>query len=125
MRLPSFPAARDDARTGGHAHAGPHRDFPFGAEQDVDARAELDEAHSFAGGNAVAGLLVEDDAARDQSGDLFENHAGACALDGDDVLLVLGGTRLAAGDVKPPLVVLDGGDVAADRSAVDVNVENV
>ena len=41
------------------------------------ARAELDEAHAFAGGDAVAGLLVEDNAARDQAGDLLENHAGA------------------------------------------------
>ncbi len=75
--------------------------------------------------DAVAGLLGEDDAARDQSGDLFEDHGGAVARDGDDVLFVIAGALLAAGDQELALLVLHLLDGAADGGAVDVHVEDV
>ena len=97
---------RDHARPGRDAHPGLHRDLPFGSEQDVDARAELDQADAFAGGHVVAGLLVKDDAARDQSGDLLEYHGGSFPLHGDDVLLVLVGADFTAGHVEFTFLVL-------------------
>src|SRR3954451_21010684 len=86
--LSSSSAARDDRRPGGNALAGTDHDLPFLPEQDVGTRAELDQTDSFAGGNTVAGLLREDDAAGDQSGNLLEHHRGALALHRHDVLLV-------------------------------------
>src|SRR5271166_3888819 len=68
--------------SGGHAHSCLDGDLPFGAEEDVDARAELDEAHSLALSNVVAGVFIEDDAARDQSRDLSEPHRRVSGLDG-------------------------------------------
>ena len=59
--------------------AGLDRDLPLGPEQHVHARAELDQPDALAGRHAVARLLVEDDAARDQPGDLLEHHRGAVA----------------------------------------------
>ena len=46
-----------------------------GPKQDVAARAEFDQSDALADGDAVARLPVEDDAAGDQAGDLFEDHA--------------------------------------------------
>ncbi len=72
LRAQDAGAARD-------ALARPHLDVPFGAQEHVDAGAKLDEPDAFALGHGVAGLLVEDDAARDQSGDLRETDAGGFA----------------------------------------------
>ena len=74
--------------------AGLDYDLPFGPEQHVHARAELDQADALAGGDVVARFLVEHDAAGDQAGDLLEDHARAVALHGDHVLLVLAWSSL-------------------------------
>ena len=62
-----------------------------GIEQNIHARTELDEADPFAALHAVANFQVENDAAREQAGDLLEDHGTAFAFDGHDVLLVLFG----------------------------------
>ena len=54
---------------------GLHGDLPFGAEEDIHARAEFDEADALAFRDVVAEFLIEDDAARDESGDLGERDA--------------------------------------------------
>src|SRR5512142_1169510 len=64
---------RDDARAGGDALAGRHRDLPLRPEQDVHARPELDQPDALAFFDPVADLLPEDDAAGNQAGDLFED----------------------------------------------------
>jgi hypothetical protein len=73
----------------------------------------------------VARPLGEDDTARDQAGDLLEDYGGAVARDGDDILFVIGGAFLAAGDQEPPFFVLHLLDSSGDRGAVDVDVEDV
>ena len=105
--------------------SGLNHDFPLRSQQHVHARTELDQADAFARRHTVARLLVEDNAARDQAGNLFEDHGRAVALDGDDVLLVLGGTLLAAGHVETAAMVLHLADGARYRRAVHVHVENI
>src|ERR1017187_4489706 len=125
MRLPPVAAAGKDAGAGGHAHAGLNHDFPFGTEQDVDARAEFDEADALTGGDSIAGLLAENDTAGDQAGDLLEDHRGAVALNGDDVLLIGLRALFTAGDVEASLLVADVADGAGDGRAVDVDIEDI
>src|SRR5450759_2441340 len=93
----SAPAARDHARSGRYVHSRLHQDLPFRAQLDVHSRAEFDHADAVAGGDSVAHLLVEDDAARDQAGDLLEDDPRAVAFDGDGILFVLRGSLLFAG----------------------------
>src|SRR5258708_16168139 len=93
----SAPAARDYARSRRYVHSWLHQDFPFRTELDVHSRAEFDHADALAGGNCVAHLLAEHDAARDQARDLLEDDARAIAIDGDGGLLVLRGGFLFAG----------------------------
>ena len=73
---PRLPGAGQDAGAARDALARPHFDFPFGAQENIHAGAELDEADAFALGDRVAGFLVAHDAARDQAGDLREDDAG-------------------------------------------------
>src|ERR1017187_6589268 len=125
MRLLPVAGAGKDAGGGGHAHAGLNHDFPFRTEQDVDARTEFDEADALTGGDSIAGLLAENDTAGDQAGDLLEDHRGADALHGDDVLLIGLRTLFAAGDVEASRLVADVADNAGDGRAVDVDIENI
>src|SRR5215813_15566273 len=90
--LPSFDSPCDYARARCHSHAGFHDDFPFRTEEDVHARSEFDQSDALAGGNLIARLLIAHDAARDQSGDLFEDYGRAAAFHCDDVLLIFRGT---------------------------------
>ena len=64
----------NNARSGRDALPGLHGHLPFGPEHHIDARAEFDQADAFGRIDNVAGFFVANDAARDQSGDLFENH---------------------------------------------------
>src|ERR1035438_1696398 len=97
MWLPPVAAAGEDTGAGGDAHAGLNHDFPFGTEQDVDSRTEFDEADALTSGHLIAGFLAENDTAGNQAGDLLEDHRGAAALHGDDVLLIGLRALLAAG----------------------------
>src|SRR5258708_37062759 len=98
-------ASGDYAGAGGDAVAGLDGDFPLRTEEDVATRAEFDQPDALADGDLVAGFLSEDDAARDQPGDLFEDHRGAVAGDGDDVLFVIARTFFAAGHEELALLV--------------------
>src|ERR1035441_3403436 len=119
MRLLPVAAAGKDAGAGGHVHAGLNQDFPFGTEQDVDARTEFDEADSLPGGDEITGLLAENDAACDQAGDLLKDDRGAVAIYGDDVLLIGLRALFAAGDVEASLLVADVAD--GDRKSTRLN----
>src|ERR1019366_3340437 len=86
--LSPIAAASQNAGAGGHPRARLNYDFPLGPQQDIHTRAEFDEAHALPGDQPVAGLLAAYDAAGNQPGNLFEDHGGAIALHGDDVLLI-------------------------------------
>src|SRR5205807_1887648 len=101
--ISSSSAARDDRGPGGNALAGTDHDLPFLPEQDIRTRAELDQTDPFAGGNMVAGLLGKDDAARDQPGNLLEDHRRALALHRHHVLLVDRRALLAARHLETAL----------------------
>src|SRR5690349_12515587 len=119
MRRSSVYAARDDRRSRRNAHSWLDGDLPLRAEEHVHAGSEFDQTDSLAGGHLVARLLAEDDAAGDQSGDLFEDHARAVAFDGNDVLLILSGALLATGDQKAAGLILHRGDGPPDRRTID------
>src|SRR5436190_16336632 len=80
----------DDAQADFHLLA--HADFyrGVGREEDVHARAELDHSDALAAHDSVAFAFVEDDAPRQESGDLFESDLAAAAIvDHDEVLLIV------------------------------------
>jgi hypothetical protein len=52
-------------------------DLPLGSQEDVGAGSELNEANALAFLDLIAWFSVKDDAARDESGDLFENDAAS------------------------------------------------
>src|SRR6185436_4393519 len=83
---------RQDAGSGGDALTFAYGHFPFGSEENVDARSEFDKPDAFAACDHVAGFLVADNATRDQTSDLTEHHArlpaGDFAIDSHDVLFV-------------------------------------
>ena len=63
-------------------------------EQHIDTRSELDQADALAALQAVSNLGIENDAPRQQPGDLLEHHGLPVAFDGNDILLVqFGGSR--------------------------------
>src|SRR5260370_8599172 len=118
-------ASRDYAGAGGDALAGLDGDFPLRTEEDVATRAEFDQPDALADGDLVAGFLSEEDATRDQLGDVFEDDRGAVAGDGDDILFVIARTFFAAGHQELALLVQHLLDGAADGGAVHVHVEDV
>src|ERR1700676_2334752 len=66
-----------------------HLDRGVAIEQNIHARSKLDEPDSLAAGYMVSHFKIENDTARDQTGDLLEYYGTAFAFNGDDVLLVL------------------------------------
>jgi hypothetical protein len=65
------------------------------------------------------------DAAGNQAGDLLEDHGGAVALHGDDVLFVRLGAFFAAGHVEFAFAVMHVADHSGDGGTIDVHVENI
>jgi len=51
-----------------------HLDCRVRIDQNIHARAKLDQSHTLAPGYAVSNLEIENDAARDQTGDLLEYY---------------------------------------------------
>src|ERR1017187_5640303 len=118
-------SARNDAATGGNAIANVHGDVPLGTEEHIHARSEFNQADAFAGLDGVAPLFPADDAPRDQTGNLREDHARAVTFHRKDILLVLGAGAFLAGHQELPFVVLDVHDFAGDRRAIHVYVEDI
>ena len=58
-------------------------------QEDIDARAEADEAEALADRDVAAGLGPADDAARDEAGDLHDGDRAVRAFDDEAVALVL------------------------------------
>src|SRR5204862_3029227 len=76
---------RDHGEADLHLLAHPHADDRVGGEEDVDARAELDHADALAAHDLVAFFLVEDDAPRQQPGDLLEGDRKSTRLNSSHV----------------------------------------
>ena len=76
-------------------------------EQDVHARTELDQADALTTLQAVSNFRMEDDAARQQSRDLLEDHFLAVAFNRDNVLLVLVGGYRVHGVEKLAVLIAD------------------
>ena len=75
--------------------AGFHLDSGIGIEENIHARAELDQAHALAAGHGVTDFHVEDNSARDQPRDLLEHYRAPLACHGHDVLFVFIGEAAA------------------------------
>jgi hypothetical protein len=91
----------------------------------VHPRAEFYQAHSLAALYPIANFVVENDAARNEAGNLFEDHGAAISLDGYDVLLVLIGGIGAHRVEKFAALIANFANDASDRRAIHVHVENI
>src|SRR6202158_5119418 len=101
-----------------------HLDRGIAIEQNIHARAKLDEANPLAAGYPVFHFKIENDTARDQAGDLLEYYGTVLAFNGDDVLLVLLRRMRSHGVVKLAAPIAHVADHACDRRAVHVHIED-
>src|SRR5258708_9377694 len=116
--ISAFQPNGKDAGATLHAQARRRRNLPFGAENHVDSRAELDQAYTLAGGAGVTDFFLENDSPRDQSATLLEHHSRAVSVNGDDVLLILRRCQPFARDQEFALLIIDAGNAARDRRPV-------
>ena len=115
---------RDHDSTGRHALSGAHRDLPFGSEQHIHARAELDQADALARRHAIAGLLVTTMRRAISPAICLKTTV----VPSPSTVTCSARCRRAgflAGHQELALLVLHLRDVARDRRAVHVNVENI
>src|SRR5208282_2268658 len=101
-----------------------HLDGSIAIEQNIHAGTELDESNPLAAGYVVSHLKIENDAARDQAGDLLEYYGTTFAFHGDDVLLVLLRRLRCHGVEELAALIAHVTDHACNRRAVHVDVEN-
>src|SRR5713101_3031636 len=106
------------------AIAGLHLDGGIAIEQNIHARAKLDKPNPFAAGYPVSYFKIENDAARDQAGDLLEYYGTAFAFHGDDVLLVLLRRIRSHGVEELAAPIAHVADHACNRRAVHVHIED-
>src|SRR5208283_2364531 len=95
-----------------------------GLEQHVYARAELDQSHALASLQAITHFRMENDAARQQSGDLLEDDHLSIAFHRDYILLVLLGRCRIHGIQIFAALVADLAHNSCDRRPVHVHIEN-
>src|SRR5437667_5077184 len=106
-------------------HPRAHYDVPLHPQHNVHAGAEFDQTHSFASSDSVARFLIADDAPRNQTRNLAENHPRAVSFHSECILLVLRRSALFAGHQKPAFAITHVADDAADGRAVYVSIEAV
>src|SRR6266446_1023309 len=106
------------------AIAGLHLDCGFAIEQNIHARAKLDEPNPLAAGYPVSYFKIENDAARDHAGDLLEDYGTAFAFHGDDVLLVLLRRMRSHGVEELAAPIAHVADHSGNRRAVHVHIED-
>ena len=101
-----------------------HPDVRMAGQQNVYPGAELDQADPLPALHKIAYLKAEDDAPRQQSGDLFEAHIELIALHGHQILLVffrrLGVERIQVLAFLIPNLA----HRAGNGRAVDMNIED-
>ena len=115
---------RDDGHPRRDVLSALNGDFPFGAKEDVDPRAKLDEPDPLALGDTITDLFGKNDAPDDDSSDLLEGDGSAVPLEGDDVVLVFYRRSLLTSRVKPPPAIFNRRDLPIDRCPVDVHIED-
>ena len=113
---------REDAGTTADGIADFDGNLCFLRKPDVDAGAEADEADAFAAEDGFAGLFPGDDAAGDETGNLFELDVTGGSREREDVLFVLGRGLGGPGGEKLAGKIFYLRDSAGERSAVDVDV---
>src|SRR6266852_8268519 len=106
------------------AVAGLHLDGGIAIEQNIHARAKLDDPNPLAAGYPISYFKIENDTARDQAGDLLEDYGTAFAFHGDDVLLVLLRRMRCHGVEELATLVAHVADHAGNRRAVHVHIED-
>src|SRR5260370_14174721 len=106
------------------AITGLHLDCGTAIDENIHARTKLDEANPLARGYVVSHFKIENDAARDQAGDLLEYYGTAFALNGNDVLLVLLRRIRLHGVEELAALIAHVADHARNRRAVHVHIED-
>src|ERR1700676_1831255 len=101
-----------------------HLDRGVAIEQNIHARTKLDESDPLAAGYVISHFKIENDAPRNQAGDLLEYHGTAFAFHGDDVLLVLLRRIRLHGIEELAALITHVADHACNRRAVHVNIED-
>src|ERR1700678_2131631 len=102
-----------------------HLNGAIGIEQDIDARSEFDQADTLPASEPVSDLEVENNAARDEPGDLLEDHGTRFTFDSHDVLLVLFGGMGGHGVEEQAALIADVADDSGNRRAIDVDIKNI
>src|SRR5450755_2230726 len=113
-----------DRRSALDAIAGLNLDRGIAIEENIHARAKLDEPHALAAGHVVSHFKVENDAARDQAGNLLKYYGTAFAFDSNDVLFILLRRMRAHGVEELAALIAHVADHAGDRRAVHVHIED-
>jgi hypothetical protein len=96
-----------------------------GIQQDIDTRAELDQADALSPFHWVADLLGKHNPTCQQACDLFENYGPPFTFDGYHILLVLLGRRRIHGINELPLLISNRAYDAANRRPIYVHVKDI
>src|SRR5258708_14124813 len=99
-----------------------HQQLGIAGQPQVGAGTEAHEPDAFTAGDAVARFFPADHAAGNQPGDLLEGDFAGFSGQGDDVLLVVGGSGLAHGGGKFAGAILHVSDGAGGGGAIHVDV---
>ena len=102
-----------------------NRQFGAQRQQNIGARAKLDEAHALATFNRFAHTLGKNDAAGKYAGNLLEDNGAAFPLHGDGILLVFFGAGGIHGVDEFAGLVLDVLDPSRHRRAINVHVKHI
>src|SRR5579864_2760960 len=94
-------------------------------EQHVGAGSEFDHSHPLATLHAIADFFAEDNAAREQPGDLLEDDGVTLPLECDRVLLVAFGAGWVHGIQEFALLIMRRSNHPSCRRAIHVHVKNV
>ena len=115
----------ENGRACGNSVADLDRRLPLRPVENIDARAEFNVSNAFSWRKRVAGPLVADDSARDESGNLPAHNPGSTALYDERILFVFGRCRFMTGDQELAFLVDHIRDTPRDGRSVHMNIEDV
>src|SRR5216684_5879893 len=111
-----------DARAAHHVIADFDEQLRIARQPEIGARAEAHQSDAFAARNAISGFFPAHHAAGDEPGNLLEGDFARVGSEGDYVLLVAGGSRLAHRRGKFAGAILQVRDGTGSGRAIDVHV---